>query len=180
MQKRGKRNKLKVFKRGASYAAREKGAKRGSKRDKRDAVTPAAGSGGRGDQVGDPATLRDSGGLACGVAVLCPPNATQRCTAEASKALKAEAGASTRERSLPLAIPEPARVADGRLGRSVAMAKGEAHQAGNLQAACDGDGPLAVPSQLVVQVGFEGSVWRQASTTGGRPESYRAEVQARA
>ena len=58
------------------------------------------------------------------------------------------------------------------------MAKGEAHQAGNLQAACDGDGPLAVPSQLVVQVGFEGSVWRQASTTGGRPESYRAEVQA--
>ena len=47
------------------------------------------------------------------------------------------------------------------------MAKGEAHQAGNLQAACDGDGPLAVPSQLVVQVGFEGSVWRQASTTGG-------------
>ena len=30
---------------GASYAAREKGAKRGSKRDKRDAVTPAAGKG---------------------------------------------------------------------------------------------------------------------------------------
>ena len=35
------------------------------------------------------------------------------------------------------------------------MAKGEAHQAGNLQAACDGDGPLAVPSQLVVEVGFK-------------------------
>ena len=32
------------------------------------------------------------------------------------------------------------------------MAKGEAHQAGNRQAACDGDGSLAVPSQLVVQV----------------------------
>ena len=43
-----------------------------------------------------------------------------------------------------------------------------------------GDGPLAVPSQLVIEVGFEGGVWRQASTTGGRPESYRAEVQARA
>ena len=45
-------------------------------------------------------------------------------------------GRKHRERSLPLAIPEPARVADGRLGRSVPMAKGEAHQAGNLQAAC--------------------------------------------
>ena len=29
-----------------------------------------------------------------------------------------------------------------------------------------------VPSQLVVEVGFEGGVWHQASTTGGRPESY--------
>ena len=99
--------------------------------------------------------------------------------AEASEAPKAEAwDVSTGERSLPLAIPEPALVVDGRRGRSGLRAKGEAHQAGNLQAACDGDGPLAVPSQLVVQVGFEGSVWRQASTTGGRPESYRAEVQA--
>ena len=71
--------------------AREKGAKRGSKRDKRDAVTPAAGSGGQGDQAGDRATLRDSGWSACGVAVQCPPNATQRCMAEASEALKAEA-----------------------------------------------------------------------------------------
>jgi len=33
-----------------------------------------------------------------------------------------------------------------------------------------------VPSQLVIEVGFEGGVWRQVSTTGGRPESYRAEV----
>ena len=73
----------------------------------------------------------------CGFAVQCPPNATERSTAEASEALKAEAwDVSTGERSLPLAIPEPARVADGRLGRSVPMAKGEAHQAGNLQAAC--------------------------------------------
>ena len=44
------KTKIKVFKRGASYAAREKGAKRGSKRDKRDAVTPAAGSGGQGEK----------------------------------------------------------------------------------------------------------------------------------
>ena len=58
-KKRVYRNKIKVFKRGASYAAREKGAKRGSKRDKRDAVTPAAGSGGQGDEAGDRATLRD-------------------------------------------------------------------------------------------------------------------------
>ena len=93
-------------------------------------MTPAAGSGGQGDQAGDRATLRDSGWSACGVAVQCPPNATLRCTAEASEALKAEAwDVSTGERSLPLAIPEPARVADGRLGRSVPMAKGEAHQA---------------------------------------------------
>ena len=58
--------KIKVFKRGASYAAREKGAKRGSKRDKRDAVTPAAGSGGQGDQAGDRATLRDRVGRRAG------------------------------------------------------------------------------------------------------------------
>ena len=81
-------------------------AKKGSKRDKRDAVTPAAGSGGQGDQAGGRATLRD--------------------------------------RVLPLAIPKPALVVDGRRGRSGLRAKGEAHQAGNLQAACDGDGPRAI------------------------------------
>ena len=63
---KGERNKLTFVKRGASYAAREKGAKRGSKRDKRDAVTPAAGSGGQGDQAGDRATLRDRVGRRAG------------------------------------------------------------------------------------------------------------------
>ena len=63
---KGVNKKIKVFKRGASYAAREKGAKRGSKRDKRDAVTPAAGSGGQGDQAGDRATLRDRVGRRAG------------------------------------------------------------------------------------------------------------------
>ena len=132
-------NKLKVFKRGASYAAREKGAKRGSKRDKRDAVTPAAGSGGQGDQAGDRATLRDRVGRRAGSLSRVHPTRLRGAwpSAEASEAPKAEAwDVSTGERSLPLAIPEPARVADGRLGRSVPMAKGEAHQAGNLQAAC--------------------------------------------
>ena len=49
-----------------------------------------------------------------------------------------------REMSLPLAIPEPALVVDGRRGRRGLRAKGEAHQAGNLQAACDGDGTRAI------------------------------------
>ena len=116
-----------------------------------------------------------------GVRVRCPES-TQRDSEVHGRGVRGTEGRSLgrkhRERSLPLAIPKPALVVDGRRGRSGLRAKGEAHQAGNLQAACDGDGPLAVPSQLVVQVGFEGSVWRQASTTGGRPESYRAEVQA--
>ena len=63
---KGFKEKIKGFRRGASYAAREKGAKRGSKRDKRDAVTPAAGSGGQGDQAGDRATLRDRVGRRAG------------------------------------------------------------------------------------------------------------------
>ena len=75
---------------GASYAAREKGAKRGSKRDKRDAVTPAAGSGGQGDQAGDRATLRDRVGRRAGSLSRVHPT-RQRCMAEASEAPKAEA-----------------------------------------------------------------------------------------
>ena len=61
------------------------------------------------------------------------------------------------------------------------MAKGEAHQAGNLQAACIWRRAVGrAITTCRIEVGFEGGVWRQASTTGGRPESYRAEVQARA
>ena len=174
------KTKIKVFKRGASYAAREKGAKRGSKRDKRDAVTPAAGSGGQGDQAGDRATLRDRVGRRAGsLSRVHPTRLTQRCMAEASEAPKAEACDVSTEKG-HCRWPSRNRHASQTGGSAGAFRwrkEKPNRRATSRPRAMETE---RVPSQLVIEVGFEGGVWRQASTTGGRPESYRAEVQARA
>ena len=147
-KEKGLKKQIKSFQKGAqvtAYAAKEKGSNQGQQKGQKGRGHASGWQRWSGRPSRRSRYTQRQGWSACGFAVQSPPNATQRCMAEASEAPKAEAwDVSTGERSLPLAIPEPALVVDGRRGRRGLRAKGEAHQAGNLQATCDGDGTRAI------------------------------------